>query len=107
MRPWNEVVELAHHCEASGWDGIYFADHFMPNSADDEPNDGPTLECWSVVAALAAVTERLRLGTLVCGNTYRHPAVLANIAAAVDNISGGRLVLGLGAGWQVNEHRAY
>ena len=107
MRPWNEVVELAHHCEASGWDGIYFADHFMPNSADDEPHDGPTLECWSVVAALAAVTERLRLGTLVCGNTYRHPAVLANIAAAVDNISGGRLVLGLGAGWQVNEHRAY
>lgn len=106
-RPWNEILDLATHCESTGWDGVYFADHFMPNTPDGAPADGPTLECWSVVAALAAAVPRVRLGTLVCGNTYRHPAVLANIAAAVDNISGGRLVLGLGAGWQVNEHEAY
>jgi F420-dependent oxidoreductase-like protein len=77
----------------------------MPNAPDPAP--GATLECWSVMAALAAAVPRVRLGTLVCGNTYRHPAVLANIAAAVDNISEGRLLLGLGAGWQENEHRAY
>jgi F420-dependent oxidoreductase-like protein len=69
--------------------------------------DGPTLECWAVLAGLAAATSRVRLGSLVCGNTYRHPAVLANIAASVDHVSNGRLVLGFGAGWQVNEHAAY
>jgi alkanesulfonate monooxygenase SsuD/methylene tetrahydromethanopterin reductase-like flavin-dependent oxidoreductase (luciferase family) len=56
---------------------------------------------------LAAATERVRLGSLVCGNTYRHPAVLANIVAGVDHVSNGRVVLGLGAGWQRNEHQAY
>jgi F420-dependent oxidoreductase-like protein len=104
---WQEVVGLVQHCEATGWDGAYFADHFMPNTLDGAPDDGPTLECWAVMAALAVSTERLRLGTLVCGNTYRHPAVLAKIASTTDQISGGRLLLGLGAGWQVNEHRAY
>jgi F420-dependent oxidoreductase-like protein len=108
QRPYAEVVELARHCEATGWDGVYFADHFMPNDPTGAtPLDGPTLECWAVLAGLASSTERLRLGTLVCGNTYRHPAVLANIAATVDQMSGGRLLLGLGAGWQVNEHEAY
>ena len=107
MRPWSEILELAQHCEATGWDGVYMADHFMPNTPDGAPADGPTLECWAVVAGLAAAVPRVRLGTLVCGNTYRHPALLANIAASVDVISGGRLVLGLGAGWQVNEHEAY
>jgi F420-dependent oxidoreductase-like protein len=106
-RPWQEFLEVSTHCEGTGWDGVYMADHFMPNTADGSPADGPTLECWAVMAGLAAAVPRVRLGTLVCGNTYRHPAVLANIAASVDNISGGRLVLGLGAGWQENEHRAY
>jgi F420-dependent oxidoreductase-like protein len=105
QQPWSDVLEVARHAEATGWDGVYFADHFMPNAA--EPAAGDTLECWSVMAALAAAVPRVRLGTLVCGNTYRHPAVLANIAAAVDNVSDGRLLLGLGAGWQENEHRAY
>ncbi len=108
MRTWPEILDIARHCDDSGWYGVYFADHFMPNDpAGDTPLDGPTLECWSVLTALAASTSRVRLGSLVCGNTYRHPAVLANIAAAVDNISDGRVVLGLGAGWQVNEHHAY
>lgn len=106
-RPWAEILELTRHCESTGWDGVYFADHFMPNGADATPLDGDTLECWSVMAALAASVPRLRLGTLVSSVTYRHPAVLANIAAAVDQISGGRLLLGIGAGWQENEHAAY
>jgi F420-dependent oxidoreductase-like protein len=106
-RPWSEILELTRHCEATGWDGVYFADHFMPNGADATPLDGDTLECWSVMAALAASVPRLRLGTLVSSVTYRHPAVLANIAAAVDQVSGGRLLLGIGAGWQENEHAAY
>ncbi len=107
MRPWDEIYELTQHCERTGWDGVYFADHFMPNAADATPLDGDTLECWSVIAALAASIPRLRLAPLVTSVTYRHPAVLANIAAAVDNISAGRLLLGIGAGWQENEHAAY
>ena len=106
-RSWEEIHELAQHCEATGWDGVYFADHFMPNAPDATPLDGDTLECWSVMAALAATVPRVRLATLVTSVTYRHPAVLANIAAAVDNISGGRLLLGVGAGWQENEHASY
>jgi len=107
MRPWDEILELTRHCERTGWDGVYFADHFMPNAADATPLDGDTRECWSVIAALAASVPRLRLAPLVTSVTYRHPAVLANIAAAVDNISHGRLLLGIGAGWQENEHAAY
>lgn len=105
---WDEILDLTRHCEATGWDGVYFADHFMPDSpGDTTPLDGDTIECWSVLAGLAAAVPRLRLASLVTSVTYRHPAVLANIAAAVDNMSGGRLTLGLGAGWQANEHAAY
>jgi F420-dependent oxidoreductase-like protein len=64
-------------------------------------------ECWAVLAGLAASVPRVRLGALVAGNTYRHPAVLAKAVTTIDHISGGRVVLGLGAGWQENEHRAY
>ncbi len=107
QRSWEEILELVTHCEATGWDGVYFADHFMPNAPDAAPLDGDTLECWSVIAALAASVPRLTLSPLVTSVTYRHPAVLAKIASAVDQISGGRLVLGVGAGWQENEHAAY
>lgn len=106
-RPWKDILRLVTECDGAGWDGAWFADHFMPNDPQGKPQDGPTLESWSVLAGLAASTQRLRLGPLVSGNLYRHPAVVAKAAAAIDNISGGRFVLGLGAGWQVNEHRAY
>jgi F420-dependent oxidoreductase-like protein len=102
--PWDETLALAHHAADSGWDGLWVADHFMPNAADVS---GPTMECWTVLAAWAAAVPRVRLGALVSGNTYRHPAVLAKMAANVDVISGGRCVLGLGAGWQENEHQKY
>src|ERR1700685_3917768 len=104
---WDEIVELVTHCEATGWDGVYFADHFMPNGPGATPLDGDTLECWSVIAALAALVPRLTLASLVTSVTYRHPAVLAKIAAAVDQISHGRLVLGVGAGWQEDREAAY
>lgn len=98
------VSALGQHVEATGWDGIWFADHFMPNAED---TSGATNEAWTTLAALARDVPRVRLGTMVTGNTYRHPAVLAKMAASVDQISGGRVVLGLGSGWQQNEHEAY
>jgi F420-dependent oxidoreductase-like protein len=106
-QPWDDIHEIVTHCERTGWDGVYFADHFMPNGPGPEARDGDTLECWSVIAALAAVVPRMRLAPLVTSVTYRHPAVLANIAAAVDQVSHGRLTLGVGAGWQENEHAVY
>ena len=103
-RSWDEVIELAVHADRQGWDGVWFADHFMGNNSE---RSGGQLEVWSVLAAIAQATERVRIGPLVTSATYRHPAVLANIAATVDHISNGRLIVGLGAGWQVNEHEAY
>ena len=99
-----ETLELAQHAEATGWDGVWIADHFMPNQEDAS---GPTGEGWMTLAALAATVPRIRLGTLVSGNTYRHPAVLAKMAAQIDIVSGGRFTLGLGSAWQQNEHEAY
>ncbi|MGE5595148.1 MAG: LLM class F420-dependent oxidoreductase [Hyphomicrobiales bacterium] len=101
---WEDTLALCRHAEETGWDGIWYADHFMPNAAD---TSGPTSECWTTLAALAVLVPRVRLGPLVTGNTYRNPAVLAKMAANVDILSGGRLVLGLGSGWQENEHAAY
>lgn len=98
------MKQLGNHVEQSGWDGIWLADHFMPNAED---TSAPLPEAWTTLAALAASIPRIRLGTLVTGNTYRHPAVLAKMAATVDHISDGRLVLGLGSGWQENEHEKY
>jgi len=101
---WAGVLELWRHVAATGWDVACVTDHFMPNTKE---RDGAMLEGWSTLAALAASVPRIRIGTIVLGNTYRHPAVVAKMAAQVDIISGGRLLLGLGAGWQENEHEAY
>jgi F420-dependent oxidoreductase-like protein len=101
---WDEMRTLWRHADQTGWDAACVTDHFMPNTAD---RVGDTLECWTALAALAAETSRLRVGTIVSGNTYRHPALLAKMAANVDIISRGRLICGIGAGWQENEHRAY
>ena len=79
--PWAEVLAEVKHAEATGWDGIWVADHFMPNTADKE---GLTQECLTVLAAIGASVPRVRLGSLVVGNTYRNPAVLAKQAAQVD-----------------------
>lgn len=103
-QPYTDVLELARHVERTGWDGIWYADHFMPNAAD---TSAPWPEAWITLSAIGANVPRLRIGTMVAGNTYRHPAVLAKMAATLDHITDGRVVLGLGAGWQENEHRQY
>jgi F420-dependent oxidoreductase-like protein len=95
---WREADSIETY--SSGW----VFDHFYPIFSD---STGPCLEGWSVLTALAAVTERLRIGNLVSGIHHRHPAVLANMASAVDIISNGRLELGIGAGWNVEESDAY
>src|SRR5918912_1376831 len=84
----------------SGWT----FDHFYPIFSD---SDGPCLEGWVTTTALAQATKRLRVGVLVTGNVYRHPAVLANMAATLDVVSNGRLELGIGAGWNEEESGAY
>ncbi|MCD9624769.1 LLM class flavin-dependent oxidoreductase [Rhabdothermincola salaria] len=107
QQPWSSVLETAAHADVTGWDGVYVADHFMGDGVQFGAEDGPTWEATATVAALAAVTERVRVGTLVLSATYRHPAVVAKWAGTVDHLSSGRLTLGLGAGWQRNEHEQY
>ncbi len=106
-RPPAEVLDLARLADAEGWHGVWFADHYMPDSGGETIEPGDVHECWAMLPAIAAVTERVRLGSLVAPTSVHHPAVLANRAATIDHISNGRLVLGIGAGWQINEHHAY
>lgn len=101
---WPELLARCRVAEACGWDGVWLSDHLMPGSGDPT---APQNESFTTLAALAATLPRLRLGHMVAGNTYRHPALVAKMAAGIDRISGGRFVLGLGAAWQENEHRAY
>src|SRR5262245_33175088 len=101
---WPAVLDLWRHLEATDWDIACVTDHFMPNTRS---KNGPVLESWSTLAALSALIPRMRVGTIVLGNTYRQPAIVAKMAAQVDIISGGRLLFGLGAAWQKNEHEAY
>jgi probable F420-dependent oxidoreductase len=106
-RPPAEVLDLARLADREGWHGIWYADHYMPNTDSEAFAPGDVFECWAMVPAIAAVTERVRIGTLVSPTSVHHPAVLANRAATIDHLSNGRLILGIGAGWQINEHRAY
>ncbi len=105
--PPAEVLDLARWVDAEGWFGIWVADHYMPNTGTTEAPLGPTHECWSMLPAIAASTSNVRIGPLVAPTSVHHPALLANRAATIDHLSEGRMVLGLGAGWQINEHHAY
>ena len=101
------MLDTARWAEEAGWHGVWYADHYMPNTGDESLLPGDTHECWAMLPAIAAVTERVRVGSLVAPTSIHHPAVLANRAATIDHISNGRMVLGIGAGWQINEHKAY
>ena len=102
---WQELSETWRRLEEYGFDGAWCHDHFIPAGTRD--TDGPCMDGWTALAALAAQTARMRLGVFVTGNTYRNPALLAKIATTVDHISGGRLNFGIGASWYEAEHTAY
>ena len=101
---WEQWRALAAACDEHGYEGLFRSDHYMSVTGQ---TDRGSLDAWTTLAALAAVTSRVRLGTLVSPATFRHPSVLAKSAVTVDQVSGGRAELGIGAGWLEAEHRAY
>lgn len=101
---WEQLLARARYAEESGFDGAWAFDHFRPLYGE---RDGPCLDGWTALAALAAATTRIRLGALVTGITYHHPSMLAMRAASVDHISNGRLEFGVGAAWNRPEHRQF
>ena len=104
-RSYESIRGVARRAEADGFDSIWLADHLMYRY-EGEPTRG-IWECWSMLAALAEATERVEIGTLVICNSFRHPTVLAKMATAVDEVSSGRLILGVGAGWNEPEYKAF
>ena len=111
LTSWETIKSVLNVMEQGRWTSVYTYDHFVPpwtRAADVAESDlYPTLEGWSLLAGMAAVTSKLELGVLVSGNTYRNPALMAKMAATIDEISAGRAILGIGAGWNVREHQAY
>ena len=100
---WPELLSRAIETETLGFDSLFLVDHFYGLKDLDDP----THEAYTMLAALAPFTQRIRLGVMVCGNTYRNPAFLLKQAMTVDHVSGGRVDFGVGAGWVEREHEAY
>ena len=101
---WGQWVALARTCEENSIEALFRSDHYIGFHAADTSG---SLDCWTTLAALAAVTTKLRLGSLVSPVTFRHPSVLAKAVATADHVSGGRVELGIGGGWMQREHEAY
>jgi F420-dependent oxidoreductase-like protein len=101
---WDQWLALAAACEEHGFEGLFRSDHYL---SFGNPTEWGTLDAWTTLAALAARTDRIRLGTLVSPATFRHPSVLGKSAVTVDHVSRGRVEVGMGAGWFEREHRAY
>lgn len=101
---WPELRDACAAVERAGWDSIWIDDHLLADEGD--PSD-PKLEGWATLAALAVLTERVRLGLLVAANTFRNPGLTVKLATTLDHLSGGRAVLGLGGGWFEREHDAF
>ena len=102
---WSELQAMARRIEELGYDSIWIGDHLLYRVADEPPR-GPW-EAWSLMSALAAITNRVELGILVACTAFHNPAIIAKKAATIDEISNGRFILGLGAGWHEPEYRAY
>lgn len=106
--PWNDVAPAARIADTSGFDSLWLYDHFLYEGGySAHPISEPVLECFTVLGALAAITGRIRLGPLVAGVPYRNPALTTKMATTLDQVSRGRLILGLGAGWHAREYEAY
>src|SRR5215470_6045541 len=101
---WEDWCALADACEQHGIDTLFRSDHYI-SQGDEDANVAH--DAWTIIAALAARTTKLRFGTLVSPVTFRRPALLANAAATADHVSGGRIELGIGAGWMEREHAAF
>jgi alkanesulfonate monooxygenase SsuD/methylene tetrahydromethanopterin reductase-like flavin-dependent oxidoreductase (luciferase family) len=101
---WEDWLALARACEEHGIDTMFRSDHYLSGA---DPEGRPSTDAWTLLGALAARTERLRLGTLVSPVTFRHPAVLAKAVVTADHVSGGRVELGMGTGWMDAEHEVY
>lgn len=108
---WAQIKAVLEALDSGRWRSVYAYDHFIPPwHQTDEVKDHElfdTLEGWTLLSAVAAVTKTLRLGILVSGNTYRNPALVAKMAATIDVVAPGRVLLGIGAGWNIREHEAY
>ncbi len=102
---WADILAMARRAEAVGFDSLWVPDHLIQYYEGVEPRGG--WECWTLVAALAAVTEHVELGTIVTATSFRNPALLAKIVDTVEEISGGRTILGLGTGYHEPEYRAF
>jgi alkanesulfonate monooxygenase SsuD/methylene tetrahydromethanopterin reductase-like flavin-dependent oxidoreductase (luciferase family) len=105
IAPWREIAEICRTAEDVGFDSIWVPDHLLYRFEGEEPK-GPW-ECWTILSAVAAVTRRIEIGPLVLCASFRNPGLIAKSAATVEEISGGRLVLGLGAGWHQPEFEAF
>src|SRR3954466_4406911 len=101
---WEDWVALAEACERSGIEALFRSDHYV--SVTGETARG-SLDAWAAINALAALTTRLRFGTMVSPTSFRHPSILAKSVTTADHVSGGRIELGMGTGWSEVEHRAY
>ena len=101
---YDDQLALARHAEAAGFEAIFRSDHY---ESFPGPADRPTTDAWAVLAGLARETSRIRLGALVSPVTYRLPGNIAKLATTIDDMSGGRLEVGLGAGWNAEEHRRH
>ena len=106
VRGWEEVKEMALLAEEVGFDSVWLVDHLLYKLEGEEQARG-VWECWSLVSAVAAITERVEIGTLVMAMGWRNPALLAKMASTVEEISGGRLILGLGSGYHKFEYEAF
>jgi alkanesulfonate monooxygenase SsuD/methylene tetrahydromethanopterin reductase-like flavin-dependent oxidoreductase (luciferase family) len=101
---WDEWVAIARACERHGIESLFRSDHYL---SVDDPGPRGSLDAWGTLTALAAITTTLRLGTLVSPATFRHPSVLAKQVVTADHVSGGRVEVGIGAGWWKPEHTSY
>jgi len=104
---WDEISGAIGTMESGRWESIWFPDHFIPPAAWKGAEDQPIFESWSLLAAVAGMTTKLRMGHMVSGNTYRNPGLVAKMATTIDQISQGRFTLSVGAAWFKREHEAY